>query len=278
MNKLIITAALTGAGTSKKQAPTVPITAKEIAEEVIAVAKAGAAVAHIHVRDDEGNGTMDTEKFREAVELTRELMKKENIDIIINLTTSGGMTTDDIRLAHLKELKPEMCSFDAGTMNWANSFIFENSPKFLEELGKTTIEYNIKPEIEVFDGSMIGNAKYYIKKEFLKTPCHFQFVLGVSGGLDASIRNLNFLHEMLPKDSTWSVTGIGKGHLPMVLAGLALGADGIRVGLEDNILYAPDQVATNVELVKRAVRIAKEAGREIATASEAREILNITSK
>lgn len=276
MKKLIITAALSGAGTSKKQAPTVPITAREIAEEVIAVAKAGAAIAHIHVRDDEGYGTMKTEKFREAVELTRELMKKEKVDIIINLTTSGGVATDDLRLAHLKELKPEMCSYDAGTMNWGNSFIFENSPKFLEKLGETTIKYNIKPEVEIFDGSMLGNANYYIKKGFLKTSCHFQFVLGVPGGLDATVRNLNFLYEMLPKDSTWSVTGIGKGHLPMLLTGLALGADGVRVGLEDNVLYSPSKVTTNVELVERAVRLAKEAGREIATPAEAREILNIT--
>ena len=122
---------------------------------------------------------------------------------------------------------------------------------------------------------MIGNALYYIKKHNIPEPCHFQFVLGVGGGLDGTVRNLSFLKEMLPEGYTWSVTGIGKTHLPMVLAGLAMGADGLRVGLEDNIYMSKGVPATNVQLVERAVAIAKLAGREIATAQDAREILNI---
>lgn len=275
MKPLIITAALTGAGSGKKQAPAVPVTPEEIAEDVVAVAKAGAAIAHIHVRGEDGFGTMDTDTFEEVVNAVRDALEREKLDIIINLTTSGGEAISEVRMEHLKRLRPEMCSFDAGTMNWANAFIFENHPVFLAQLGALTQELNVKPEIEIFDGSMIGNAQYYIKKGLLKQPCHFQFVLGVPGGLDASLRSLNFLYEMIPEGSTWSVTGIGKGHLPMLLGGLALGADGVRVGLEDNVYYAPGEFATNAQLVERAVRLAKEAGREIATAAQAREILNI---
>lgn len=125
---------------------------------------------------------------------------------------------------------------------------------------------------------MIGNAKYYMKKGVLKAPAHFQFVLGVPGGLEGSIDSVSFMLSKLPEGATWSITGIGKSHLPCLLAGLAAGADGLRVGLEDNIMYAKGQAATNVQLVERAVKIAELAGREIATAAQAREILGITRK
>lgn len=277
-NKVIISAALSGAGTSKAACPYVPITAEEIAADVVACAKAGAAIAHIHVRDDKGYGGMDTQKFAEAFEATKKACQEANVDIIINLTTSGGPADHDTRLAHLKLLKPEMCSYDAGTMNWGNAMIFENHPKFLEDLGTLTQELDIKPEIELFDASMLGNAMYYVKKGYLKTPCHFQLVLGVPGGLDGTIDSVNFIVPKLPEGSTWSITGIGKTHMPMLLAGLAAGADGLRVGLEDNIMMSKGVLATNAQLVERAVEISKLAGREIATAAEAREILGITRK
>ena len=277
-NKVIITAALTGAGTQRSVAPSVPITAKEIAADAVACAKAGAAIIHIHVRDEKEIGTMDTEQFKKAFYAVKEACLKENVDVIINLTTSGGRADWATRMAHLKVLKPEMCSFDAGTMNWANSYIFDNDPQFLKELGTLTQSLDIKPEIELFDASMIGNAKYYIENGFLKTPCHFQFVLNVAGGLDGSLDSLNFLLPKLPEGSTWSITGIGKSHMPMLLAGLAAGADCLRVGLEDNIFFSKGQLATNVQLVERAVAIAKLAGREIATAAQAREILGIKRK
>lgn len=277
-NKLILSAALTGAGTSKEACPYVPLTAEEIAADVVACAKAGAAVAHIHVRDDAGRGTMDTQKFVDAFEAAKKACIAEGVDIIINLTTSGGPADHDTRLAHLKRLRPEMCSYDAGTMNWGNAMIFENHPKFLEELGTLTQELDIKPEIELFDASMLGNALYYLKKGYLKAPCHFQLVLGVPGGLDGTIDSVNFILPKLPEGSTWSITGIGKTHMPMLLAGLAAGADGLRVGLEDNIMLSKGVLATNAQLVERAAEIAKLAGREIATAAEAREILGITRK
>ena len=277
MNKLIIAAALSGSGTSKEANLNVPYGAEEIAQQVVACAKAGAAAVHIHVREDNGWPTMDTGKFTAAFEAIKAATTAAGVDVIVNLTTSGaaGIAPNDIRLAHLKKLRPEMCSFDAGTMNWNNGGVFLNSPDFLEELSATVVAEDIKPEIEIFDNGMIGNSLYYIKKHRIPTPCHFQFVLGVGGGADGTVRDLNFLHEMLPPGSTWSVTGIGKTHLPMLLTALAMGADGVRVGLEDNIYLSRGVKATNVQLVERAVEMAKLAGREIATSDEARAILGI---
>jgi 3-keto-5-aminohexanoate cleavage enzyme len=274
-NKLIITAAITGAGTTREQTPYVPITPDEIAAEVVACAKAGASVAHIHARDKDGNNTMDTDVFVEIVEKINAATKAAGVDVILNLTTSGSKFSEDLRLAHLPVLKPEMCSYDPGTMNWANSYVFLNTPKFLERLGTVSQELNIKPELEIFDGGMIGNLEYYLKKGFLKEPLHYQFVLGVPGGMPGNADSLAYLLPKIRPGSTWSITGIGRAHIPCMLLGLAEGCTGLRVGLEDNILLSKGVKATNVQLVERAVELAKLAGREIATANEAREILSI---
>ena len=276
-NKLIISAALTGAMTPKKVCPALPVTPEEIAADVVACAKAGAAAVHIHVRDEKYRFTMDTQRFSDAFYAIRDACIRENVDVIVNLTTSNGPGTDEIRLAHLDKLRPEMCSYDAGTLNWGAA-IFENSPQFLEKLGTAVQEWDIKPEIEVFDASMIGNAIRLIQRGFLRSPAHFQFVLGAEGGLEGTIDSVNFLLPKLPENSTWSITGIGRAHMPCLLAGLAAGCDGLRVGLEDNIYLGKGVPANNVQLVERAVRIATLAGREIATAAEAREILGITRK
>ena len=288
-NKIIIQVCLCGAGTKKAQAPTVPYTADEIAEQAVACAKAGASIAHIHVREDkEVNGKMEIgyksmslQKFTEAVEKTRELCKKEGVDIVLNLTTSGGEYEDFKRLQHLSALKPEMCSFDPNTLNWANSYIFENSPRFLNLLSQEVVAQDVKPEFEVFDTGHIDSVMYYVNKHGIPQPPHIQFIMGVGGSMPGTAENLAFMVNKLPAGATWSVSGIGKCHMPMMLAGLALGCDGLRVGLEDNIMYGknPDGskiIATNVMLVERAVALAKLAGREIATADDAREILGIT--
>ena len=288
-NKIMIQVCLCGAGTKKSQAPTVPYTADELAEQIVACAKAGASIAHIHVREDKivdgvmqiGYKSMSLEKFTEAVEKTRALCKKEGVDIVINLTTSGGEYEDYKRLQHLGALKPEMCSFDPNTLNWANSYIFENSPRFLNKLAAEVVAQDVKPEFEVFDTGHIDSVMYYVNKHGIPKPPHIQFIMGVGGSMPGTAENLAFLVGKLPEGATWSVSGIGKAHMPMMLAGLALGCDGLRVGLEDNILYGknPDGskiIATNVQLVERAVALSKLAGREIATAQEAREILGIT--
>lgn len=287
-NKVMIQVCLCGAGTKKSQAPTVPYTPEEIAEQIVACAKAGASIAHIHVREDKevdgvmqvGYKSMSLQKFEETVERTREACREANVDIVINLTSSGGEYEDHKRLQHLGALKPEMCSFDPNTINWANSYIFENSPRFLNKLSQEVVAHDIKPEFEVFETGHIDSAMYYVNKWGIPKPPHIQFIMGVGGAMPGKTENLAFLVNKLPEGATWSVSGIGKSHMEMMLAGLALGCDGLRVGLEDNVLFGinPDgtkDIATNVRLVERAVALAKLAGREIATADEAREILGI---
>lgn len=270
--KTIITVAPTGAWPTKKDNPNIPMTPKEIADDVFECYKAGAAIAHLHMRDDEGRGSMSTDKFIETVKLI-----KEKCNIVINLTTSGDLNaTEEDRQAHLKILKPELASYDCGTMNWMNNSLFINHPLFLEKLGKTMLENNIKPEIEVFDTSFIYNAKYYIKKGILKIPAHFQFILGAAGGIAATINNLVYLKSLIPENSTWGALGIGKAHVPVMLATVAMGGH-LRVGMEDNVYYGPGVLAeSNSQLVKRAADIIKIAGNEVATAEDVREIFKLT--
>jgi uncharacterized protein (DUF849 family) len=214
---------------------------------------------------------MSFEKFEKTVKLIR-----ERCDIVLNLTTSGGIgLTDEVRMKPFIELKPELASYDCGSMNWMHSTVFENSPKFLEKLGLAMQENNVKPEIEIFDAGMVYNALYYQKKGILQGPLHFQFVLGAAGGMTATVENLVFLKSLIPEGSTWSALGIGKQHLPIMYAALALGGN-VRVGMEDNILYAPKQLAkSNVEFVERTKRIAAEMGKGIATPAETRVILGL---
>ena len=272
-DKTIITVAVTGAWPSKDDNPAVPLTPQEIAEDVYACWKAGAAVAHLHMRDDQGKGTMDVAKFEETMQLIRE---KKDCDIILNFTTSGDLNaTDETRQVHLKQLKPEMASYDCGSMNWGHNALFINHPLFLEELAKTMKENNVKPEIEIFDAGMVYNSMYYLKKGVLEGTQHYQFVLGAAGGSDATVENLVYLKSLIPAGSTWSALGTGKGHLPIMFAAIAMGGH-IRVGLEDNVFYAKDQLAeSNAQLVARAARVIKEFNKQPATPAEAREILGI---
>ena len=289
-NKVILSACLCGAGTRKEQAPTVPYTPEEIARQLLDVARAGAAVAHIHVRKDttlpdgtfvEGYTSMDLGQFTRTVELARKYLADAGLDILINLTTSGGEYEDQKRLQHLGALKPDLCSFDPGTLNWSNSYIFENSPRFLNQLADEVVKQNIKPEFEIFDTGFIDSANHYIKTHNIPGDPYYQFIMGVGGAIPGTPGNLAFLVSKLPENAIWSVSGIGKAHMPMMLAGLALGCDGLRVGLEDNVVYGRDEnghkvIATNVMLVERAAQLVKLAGREVATADDARLILGLT--
>lgn len=271
-DKVILTVAPTGAWPSKKDTPYVPLQPKEIADEVYACWKAGASVAHIHVRDDNDKSSMDFDKFVETVSYIR----ATDCDIVINLTTSGQLgLADEERMRHLIELRPELASYDCGSMNWLHSSVFENSPRFLEKLGNLMQKYDVKPEIEIFDAGMIYNALYYLKQGVLKAPLHFQFVLGAAGGMDATVENLVFLKSLLPPDCTWGALGIGKGHLPIMYAALAMGGH-VRVGMEDNILYSKGVLAkSNVEFIERTKRIVAELNKSIATPDEARAILGL---
>jgi len=269
-NKTIITVALTGAVTPKELNPYLPLTPAEIAEDAFKCYKAGAAIAHIHMRDAKGFGTMDKELFKETAKLI-----KSKCDIVINMTTSGdNKTTDETRMAHIKELQPEMSSYDAGSFNWMPMGVFMNTPQFLEKLAQVDLDANTKPEIEVFDIGMIHVAEYYIKKGLIKTPAHFQFCLGILGGSMATLEILLHMKSLIPPGSTWSAFGISKGHIPILYATIALGGH-VRVGLEDNVYYSKDVVGSNVQMVERAARLIKEANRQPATPDEARQILGL---
>jgi uncharacterized protein (DUF849 family) len=277
-NKTIITVAPTGAWPKKKDNPNVPMTPEEIAEDVYECWKAGAAVAHLHMRDDEGNGIMDPVRFKKTVELIK---AHEDCDIILNLTTSGDIhADDDIRVAHVEELKPDMASYDCGSMNWLNSGLFINSPAFLERCGLSFQEWGVKPEIEAFDPGMIANAAYYIKKGVLKTPVHFQFCMGCANGITGTMKNLVFMKEEAEKlvganNFTWSCFGVGHSAMEMLYGAIALGGH-IRVGMEDNVLFSKGVLAeSNAQFVKRAVEAVKLFGREVATPDEARQLLNL---
>ena len=251
------------------------MTPSEIADDVYAVWKAGAAIAHLHMRDDEGNGTMDTAKFTETMDLIR--TRYPDCDVVINLTTSGDIhADDDLRLAHIEKLKPEMASYDCGSMNWLNSGLFINSPAFLERCGRLFQECNVKPEIEAFDPGMIGNAAYYLKKGFLKAPLHFQFCMGCANGIPGSVKNLVFMKDTMDAlcpGSTWSTFGVGHSAMEILYAAVALGGH-IRVGMEDNVMYSKGVLAkSNAQFVERAARVITEYGNEVATPDEAREIL-----
>jgi len=271
MDKRIITVAPTGAWPTKDNNPNVPMTPAEIARDVVECYHAGAAIAHLHMRDAEGKGTMDKDLFRETVSLI-----KEQCDIIINLTTSGDLlATDETRQEHLKLLKPEMASYDCGSMNWMHSGLFINHPRFLEELAVTMNENGVKPEIEIFDAGMVYNALYYQKKGFLKGPLHYQFVLGAAGGTAATVENLVYLKSLIPKESTWSAFGIGKGHVPILLTSIALGGH-VRVGMEDNVMFGPGQLAdSNAQFVERAANLIRVSGCEVASPEDARTILGL---
>ena len=277
MTKTNITVATTGAHPKKEDNPNVPMTPAEIAEDVYACWKAGAAVAHLHMRDDKGAGAMDKAKFRQTVELLR--ARHPDCDIVLNLTTSGALgVSDEDRMAHVEELRPEMASYDCGSMNWLHSGVFLNPPPFLEKLGKNLQSWGVKPEIEAFDPGMIANAAYYLKKGVLKAPLHFQFCMGCANGIPGTMKNLIFMKETMDElcpGSTWSCFGVGHSALTMLYGAVALGGH-IRVGMEDNVLYSKGVLAqSNAQFVERAVRVSREFGREVATPADAREILGL---
>lgn len=275
--KTIITIAPTGAWPKKENNPHVPMTPEEIAEDVYDCWLAGAAMAHLHMRDENGNGTMDKDRFAKTVELLHK--NHPDCDIVINMTTSGALTANDMeRKIHVKELHPELASFDCGSMNWLHTGLFLNPPAFLEQLGKDFQEWGVKPEIEAFDPGMIGNAAYYLKKGVLKAPLHFQFCMGCANGIPGTIKNLIFMKETMESlcpGSTWSCFGVGQSAMDMLYAAVPLGGH-IRVGMEDNVMYSKGILAeSNRQLVERAARVIREYGNDVATPDEAREIFGL---
>ncbi|MDP3015761.1 MAG: 3-keto-5-aminohexanoate cleavage protein [Deltaproteobacteria bacterium] len=273
MEKLIITVGITGSRITRQQTPHIPILPEEIAQSGIEAWRAGASILHIHVRDPRtGLGAQDLSVFKEAVDRIR-----SETNVILCLTTSGipGRNLEFRERLVPLSLNPELVSFDAGSINMREN-VFLNPPEFLDLLAKETLAKGIKPELEVFEVGMVETCIRYLEKGLLKPPLHFQFVLGVVGGMPATAKSLLHLSEIVPVGSTWSVIGIGPGQLPMAMIAMTMGGH-VRVGLEDNIFYSRGVLAkTNAELVERIVRISKEFGREVATPDEARKMLSLT--
>ncbi len=272
MDKLIITAAITGSRIPRSRTPYIPITPEEIMCSAVECWKAGASIVHIHVRNPKtGIGTQDMDLFRQVIEPLR-----EKTNLILCLTTSGipGYNLPTKERLQVLNLKPELASLDAGSINLGDS-IFVNTPEFLEEAAQRMREKSVKPELEIFDVGMIVTCLRMRERGFFDDPLHFQFVLGTPWGSPGTPRSLFHMCEMIPEDATWSVIGVGKVHLPMSMMALCMGGH-IRVGMEDNIYYRRDQlVRKNAQFVERIVRIAGEYGREIASPDEAREILSL---
>ncbi len=288
MDKLIVTAAVTGSLITRDQNPNLPVTPTEIATAAIDSRRAGAAMAHIHVRDPAtGRPVQDPAIFEEVIGLIR-----AESDILVNCSTGGGpgMSYDERigiipALANKPGLKPEIASFNAGSLNFGilstrrREFVLDtiqlNPWSELKRFAETMTEHGVKPEIEVYEAGMINNAGILADIEALEPPLHFQFVLGVLGGLQPTVDNLVFLKNSLPPGATWSVCATGLDIFTIGPVAVAMGGH-VRVGLEDTVYVAPGKKATsNAELVEKMISVAAMMGREPAEPAEARHLLNM---
>jgi 3-keto-5-aminohexanoate cleavage enzyme len=270
MEKLIITAAICGAEVSKADNPNLPVTPAELADAAIEAEKAGASIIHLHVRDEAGNPTQSMDIFAE----TFKLMKAKGLKAIIQPSTGGaaGMTWQE-RIQPVY-LKPEMATLDCGTTNFGNE-IFVNDLPLMRNFALEMKKLNIIPELECFEAGHIYNALLLNKEGLLPEHLHFDIVLGVPGAMNASLKNLLYMVELLPQNSSWTVAGVGRHQLPMAAHAILMGGHA-RVGFEDNIYYKKGELAaSNAQLVARIARLAAELGRDIATPHEARKILGI---
>ena len=267
---LIITCAITGAETTREKQPNLPITPTEQALAAEEAVQAGASVIHLHVREDDGKPSQRPERFKEAMEAIRAKCP----GVILQFSTGGAVGESIANRAAPLALKPEMASLNVGTMNFGDD-VFWNHPKDVVGLAEIMTKNGIMPEIEVYETGMLEASLKLIEKGLLKPPHHFQFVLGVPGGMSGDLKNLMHLLSMLPEGSHWGVAGIGRFQLPLAIHTIVLGGN-VRVGFEDNIFYSKGVIAnSNAELVSRVARIAKEAGRPVASVAEARKIIGL---
>ena len=268
---VVICAAVTGSITDRSVTPHVPMTTEEIVTSSVQAWEAGAAVIHLHARDDDGRPSFAKERFAGLVDGIR----ARGCDAVLNLSTgSGGGTFRGAERYECLDLAPDMGSFDCGSTNF-NDWVFENGRPFLEDMAAAFARNDVVPEIECFDASHVQTALDLCAAGVLREPLHFQFVLGVRGGAPATLAQVAHLRGMLPAGATWSVCGIGRAQLPMNLIALASGAH-VRTGLEDNVyLHRGELAVSNRQLVERVARLAGEAGRPVATPDQAREILRV---
>ncbi|HRY83818.1 MAG TPA: 3-keto-5-aminohexanoate cleavage protein [Candidatus Cloacimonadota bacterium] len=277
MNPLIITAAITGAETNRKDQPNLPITPAEQAQAALDCFHAGARVVHLHVRNDDGSPTQSLDRFGESIAAIRKAVP----EMVIQISTGGAVgEAFEKRLAPLS-LKPDMGTLNAGTLNFGED-IFVNHPLDIIRLAEAFKEYCVVPEVEVYESGMVDVVARLVNKGIIThSPLHMQFVLGVPGGMNGSPKNLMYmidhLKEQIPS-ATWAVAGIGRWHIPASLTALVNGGH-IRVGFEDNIFYHKGIIAdSNAQLVARIARIAGEIGRPLATPEQTRAILALPGK
>ncbi|MBF0491632.1 MAG: 3-keto-5-aminohexanoate cleavage protein [Deltaproteobacteria bacterium] len=266
---LIITAALVGAELSRKEQPYLPLTADEIIQSALEAIDAGAAIIHLHVRDAQGHPTCDEKIFAEVIQKIRKQSRA-----ILQVSTGGAV--GDSEAARFQPLlaNPDMASLSTGSINFGNA-VFLNPTPFVEKLASEILQKNIKPEMEIFDVAMLENGIRLLQKGLVKSPGHFQFVLGVPGALSANERNLKFLVDGLPEEATWSLAAIGRSQFSMMEYAIKWGGH-CRVGFEDNIYLEKGVLAkTNAELVAKVVALAKKYSRPVASVEEAREMLSL---
>lgn len=268
MEPLIITCAPVGAEIMPDQTPHLPVTPVQLGQTAKAIREAGASIVHVHCRNDDGSNTHSVERFRAAYDAIR-----GQSDLIVQFSTGGaiGMTPEE--RASVLQLRPEMATLTCGSVNFGDD-IFENSFPIMRGILKKMHEFDVRPELEIFDKGHLANARRLAKEGLLQFPQHVDLVLGVPGGMEATVQNLADLVDDLPAGCTWSVAGIGRQQISMALAAIAMGGH-VRVGLEDNLYLSKGRLARNEELVARVARISEEAGRPVATPEQAREILGL---
>jgi uncharacterized protein (DUF849 family) len=288
MAKTILSVAVTGNQTTLEQHPGLPCTPSQIATACIESAKAGAAIAHIHVRYDDGRPSMELEHYREVVDRIRD----SGVDVIINLTTGPGgrfipgkedpkvaapgssLTTPMRRVEHIIALKPEICTLDLNTM-WSGTAVVINPPENVTIMAQAMKEAGSKPEIEVFDSGDIQLAKVLLEKGVLDSPALFQIVTGIRYGFESTPHTLMYARSLLPADAQWAGFGVGRMAFPMVAQAFLLGGH-VRVGLEDAVNLRKGVLApSNAAMVQKAAMIVDELGGELATTKEARKILGL---
>ena len=276
MEKLIITAAICGAEVTKEQNPAVPYTVDEIVREAKSAVDAGAAIVHLHVREDDGTPTQSRARFQEC----EEAIYKACPNVILIPSTGGavGMTPDERLQSTDTTPIPEMATLDCGTCNFGDE-IFDNTMPTMRAFGKRMMERGIKPEYECFEMGHLDTILTMARKgEVPGAPMQFNFVLGVPGCTPATVDNLCWLVKNIPAGSTWTSTGIGRHAFTLAAPTIVMGGN-VRVGFEDNLYLERGVLAkSNGELVDKVVRMAKLLGRPIATSDEAREILGLKKR
>ncbi|MFP4445977.1 MAG: 3-keto-5-aminohexanoate cleavage protein [Desulfosudaceae bacterium] len=283
--KIIITAALSGAATFKDNNPAVPYTPEEFAEEASRAHDAGAAMVHVHARTDDGWATHDIDRIRQTYQAIREKCP----EVIVNLSSAVGMgATAEQRLAQIAAIRPEMASLNTNTMNFSMvdrksgqilmDYVFENTFTMLQDFGRTMEENQVKPEIEIYDIGGFDNAMLIARQGFFTDPMNFNFVWGVAGGQrfrpDAFVALVHAVHE-LGRPANFTTCGVGKDEFPAIMQSALMGGH-MRVGLEDNTRLASGELARgNYELVEEAVKIARVLGKSPASPDEARQIMGL---